>query len=57
MKLALGWCDQVQGVTSSIIGATTMEQLIQDIDAFSEPLSQAVLDDIHQIFKQYPSPF
>ena len=57
VKLALGWCDQVQGVTSSIIGATTMAQLVEDIDAFSEPLTQAVLDDIHQVFKQYPSPF
>ena len=27
--LALAWCDQVNGVTSTIIGATTMPQLTE----------------------------
>lgn len=57
VKLALGWCDQVEGVTSSIIGATTMAQLKEDIDAFAEPLSQAILNDIAEVFKRYPAPF
>jgi len=55
--LALGWCDQVKGVTSSIIGATTMEQLTQNITSYAQPLSNEVLADIAQVFKQYPSPF
>ena len=57
VKLALGWCNQVSGVTSSIIGATTLAQLAEDIDAFNEPLTPEVLLDISQVFKQYPSPF
>lgn len=56
-KLALGWVDQVQGVTSTIIGATTMAQLTENIDAFSTPLSDAVLNDIAMLLKQHPSPF
>ncbi|MGB0899977.1 MAG: aldo/keto reductase [Psychrobium sp.] len=57
VKLALGWCDQVDGVTSSIIGATSMAQLREDIDAFAEPLSAEVLSDISEVFKRYPAPF
>jgi len=56
-KLALGWCDQINGVTSTIIGATNMTQLEENIAAFKEPLSDAVLSDIKQVLKQYPMPF
>lgn len=55
--LALGWCDQVKGVTSSIIGATTMAQLTENITSYAQPLSKEILSDIEQVFKQYPSPF
>ena len=55
--LALAWCDQVNGVTSTIIGATSMEQLKEDIDAFKTPLSAELLHDIAQILKRYPVPF
>ena len=56
-QLALAWCDQVDGVTSTIIGATNMGQLKEDIQAFSKPLSAKVLSDINDIFKTYPVPF
>ena len=56
-QLALAWCDQVNGVTSTIIGATKMPQLIEDINAFSMPLSAATLSDIDQVIKKFPSPF
>ena len=56
-KLALGWVNQVEGVTSTIIGATKMEQLEQNIEAFAEPLSEQVLADINEVIKQYPKPF
>jgi aryl-alcohol dehydrogenase-like predicted oxidoreductase len=56
-QLALAWCDQVNGVTSSIIGATSMAQLKDDIDAFAMPLSEAALSDIHAVLKRYPAPF
>jgi len=56
-KLALGWVDQVNGVTSTIIGATSMPQLEENIAAFREPLSPAVMKDIGQVLKRYPAPF
>jgi len=56
-QLALAWCDKVDGVTSTIIGATKMDQLKEDIEAFAKPLSQQMVDDINQILKTYPIPF
>lgn len=56
-QLALAWCDQVDGVTSTIIGATSLEQLKEDIDAFSKPLSEEALADINAVFRKYPMPF
>ncbi|WP_214000787.1 aldo/keto reductase [Arsukibacterium sp.] len=55
--LALAWVDQVEGVTSTIIGATSMAQLAQNIAAFSLTLDQALRDDIRQYLRQYPMPF
>lgn len=55
--LALAWCEQVYGVTSTIIGATTMQQLAQNIAAFEQPLTAEVLDGVNQILKQHPCPF
>lgn len=56
-RLALAWCDQVNGVTSTIIGATSITQLKEDIEAFKTPLSAELLHDITQILKRYPMPF
>ena len=56
-QLALAWCDQVDGVTSTIIGATSMAQLVEDIDAFDITLSEDALKDIHQTLRLHPSPF
>jgi len=56
-QLALAWCDQVDGVTSTIIGATKMSQLKEDITAFSMPLNTQALNDIDALFKRYPVPF
>ncbi|MCP3699542.1 MAG: aldo/keto reductase [Aliivibrio sp.] len=56
-QLALAWCDQVDGVTSTIIGATSLEQLKEDIDAFSKPLSDDAISDINLVFRKYPMPF
>jgi aryl-alcohol dehydrogenase-like predicted oxidoreductase len=55
--LALAWCDQVNGVTSTIIGATTMMQLEENIDALEQPLSLEVLTDINQLLRKYAMPF
>ncbi len=57
VQLALGWVNQVSGVTSTIIGATSTTQLKEDINAFSQPLSAQIINDINSLLKQYPSPF
>lgn len=56
-QLALAWCDQVDGVTSTIIGATKMSQLKENIDAFDLTLSDACLADIQAVLQQYTAPF
>ncbi len=44
-------------VTSAIIGATSMDQLKMNIAAKDIKLSQAVLDDIETVRRQYPIPY
>jgi aryl-alcohol dehydrogenase-like predicted oxidoreductase len=56
-QLALAWCRQVDGVTSTIIGATSMEQLREDIAAFTVDLSEGVLDTVDETIRQFPMPF
>lgn len=56
-QLALGWCDQVDGVSSTIIGATSLSQLKEDMAAFELVLSEEALKDIMTVFKEYPVPF
>jgi len=56
-QLALAWCDQVDGVSSTIIGATSLEQLKEDMAAFDMTLSDDALKDIMAVFKEYPVPF
>ncbi len=56
-QLALAWCKQVDGVTSTIIGATSEAQLSENIDAFSLHLEAPVLDEISNIIRQYPAGF
>lgn len=56
-QLALAWCDQVDGVSSTIIGATSLSQLKEDMAAFELVLSEEALRDIMAVFKEYPVPF
>ncbi len=56
-QLALAWCQQVNGVTSTIIGATNIQQLTENIAAFNQPLAADVLEDINLALRQHPSPF
>ena len=56
-KLSLAWCKQVDGVTSTIIGATSMAQLEEDIAAFEVNLSEEMLADIMDVLQRYPVPF
>jgi aryl-alcohol dehydrogenase-like predicted oxidoreductase len=43
-------------VTSTIIGATSMEQLGENIDAFNVEMTQECLDDIDAVYKKYKDP-
>lgn len=43
-------------MTSTIIGATNMAQLKQNIDAFEINLSDEILQDIEAIHRQQPNP-
>ncbi|WP_286235441.1 aldo/keto reductase [Thalassotalea sediminis] len=56
-QLALAWIDQVNGVTSTIIGATSMSQLKENIDAFNITLTEETLLRINAWLKAHPSPF
>jgi aryl-alcohol dehydrogenase-like predicted oxidoreductase len=56
-QLALAWVDQVDGVTSTIIGATSMAQLKENLAAFERPLDAELLAQIEEIRRRYPAPF
>ena len=56
-RMSLAWCDQVDGVTSTIIGATNQEQLAENIAAFDIQLSKQCLQEIEATLKQYGLPF
>lgn len=56
-QLALAWCARVDGVSSTIIGATTMEQLAENMAAFELSLSDEAAKEIRRVLKQYPMPF
>lgn len=56
-QLALAWCAQIDGVTSTIIGATDLSQLQEDINAFEIELNNEALTLISDVLKRFPSPF
>ncbi|KAF3335873.1 aldo-keto reductase-like isoform X1 [Carex littledalei] len=59
VQLALGFVRDRPFTASSIIGATSVDQLKEDIDAFvtaPRPLPAEVIDGIEQLFKRYRDP-
>ncbi|CAM8979472.1 unnamed protein product [Rhodiola kirilowii] len=59
VQLALAFVRDRSFVTSSIIGATSVEQLKEDIDAFvvtQRPLPADLMADIESLFKRYKDP-
>jgi len=56
-QLSLAWCNSFDWVTSTIIGATKMSQLIEDIDAFDIILDDEVMKKISKVLRDYPAPF
>ena len=55
-QMAIAFAVSRPFVTSTIIGATTMDQLKSDVAAAELKLSEAVLADIEQIHLDYPNP-
>lgn len=57
-QLALAWCYQNELIASTIIGATTMEQLHENCQAYDykNKIDETILKDIDQIYKQYTDP-
>ncbi|WP_180130356.1 MULTISPECIES: NADP(H)-dependent aldo-keto reductase [unclassified Acinetobacter] len=55
-QLALAFIKQQFFVTSTIIGATNLDQLKENIDAFDVNLSEDILKGIDDIHRQQPNP-
>jgi aryl-alcohol dehydrogenase-like predicted oxidoreductase len=55
-QLALAWCYSRWFVASTIIGATTLDQLKENIDAYAVKLPQHVLEEIGEIHASLPNP-
>ncbi|GGW49463.1 aldo/keto reductase [Alishewanella tabrizica] len=56
-QLALAWVNQVDGVTSTIIGATCDEQLNENLAAFDLELHDDVLEEVGSFLREHPAPF
>ena len=54
--LALSWCYHNPLVTSTIIGATTIEQLDENFKAYDTKLSDDIMSKIETIYKKYTDP-
>lgn len=55
-QLALAWCNSRWFVASTIIGATTMKQLKENVEAFDVVLDTDVLADIDAVYRRYRDP-
>ena len=55
-QLALSWCYHRELVASTIMGATTMEELEENLDAYDCRLSDDCHDRVKEIYKKYTDP-
>mmetsp|Transcript_43100 Transcript_43100/g.78768 ORF Transcript_43100/g.78768 Transcript_43100/m.78768 type:complete len:393 (+) Transcript_43100:78-1256(+) len=55
-QLALSWCYHREHVASTIIGATSIPQLKEDIEAYDIRLDDETLDEINKVYKQFTDP-
>ena len=56
-QMAIAFCNQRPFVTSSIIGATSLEQLEVNLGAADLELGEDVLDDIQSVYREHPIPY
>jgi len=55
-QLALAWCYTRWFIASTIIGATSIDQLAYDIDAYSIKLSDDVVKQINEVHAEFMNP-
>ncbi len=55
-QMSLAFVCQQPFVTSCLIGATTMDQLCENIDAVDVSVSKELLAEINEVHNQYPDP-
>ncbi|KAL3821888.1 hypothetical protein ACHAXA_008422 [Cyclostephanos tholiformis] len=55
-QLALSWCYHREHVTSTIIGATSMMQLSEDIEAYDLKLDEETMKEIDGVYRRYTDP-
>ena len=55
-ELALSWCYHRNIVASTIIGATTMDQLHENIKSYDIKLNDDTLEEIGKVYKKYTDP-
>jgi aryl-alcohol dehydrogenase-like predicted oxidoreductase len=55
-QLALAWCNSRWFMASVIIGATSMQQLKENVEAFDVQLSPECLQDIDIVYRRYKDP-
>src|SRR5262249_45887462 len=56
VAMALAWCYSRWFVASTIVGATTIEQLAENIDAQSTQLPDAVIAEINKLHADLSNP-
>ena len=56
-QMAIAFCNQRPFVTSSIVGATSLEQLAVNIGAAEIKLNSELLEEIQAVYRQHPLPF
>ena len=56
-QMAIAFCNQRPFVTSTIIGATSLDQLSVNLGAAALELSEEVLEDIQAVYRRHPIPY
>jgi len=55
-QLALSWCFHREHVCSTIIGATSVPQLRENIESYDIKLTDEVMDKIEKVYKKFTDP-
>lgn len=56
-QLSLAWCNHLDWICAPIIGATSMSNLKENLEAFEIDLSEDALGKIEKVRRKYPIPF